>query len=83
MARSSASSGGFQEVSAQFVQDIAPALWTPHRPARPAKSEGGRRFKLVSDYEPAGDQPTAITELAEGIGRGDSDQTLLGVTGSG
>ena len=49
MARSSASSGGFSEVSAQFVQDIAPALWTPHRPARPEKSEGGRRFKLVSD----------------------------------
>ncbi|MGZ3275932.1 MAG: DEAD/DEAH box helicase family protein, partial [Caulobacteraceae bacterium] len=83
MARSSASSGGFSEVSAQFASDIAPALWTPHRPARPEKSEGGRRFKLVSDYAPAGDQPTAIAELSEGIVRGDGDQTLLGVTGSG
>src|ERR1700749_4524653 len=83
MARSSASSGGFSEVSAQFATDIAPALWTPHRPSRPAKSEGGKRFKLVSDYAPAGDQPTAIAELAEGIVRGDGDQTLLGVTGSG
>ena len=83
MARSSASSGGFSEVSAQFATDIAPALWTPHRPARPEKSEGGRRFKLVSDYAPAGDQPTAIAELADGVGRGEGDQTLLGVTGSG
>ena len=83
MARSSAPSGGFSEVSAQFATDIAPALWTPHRPARPDKSEGGRRFKLVSDYSPAGDQPTAIVELSDGIRRGDGDQTLLGVTGSG
>ena len=29
--------------------------FVPHRPARPDKSEGGRKFKLVSDYEPAGD----------------------------
>src|ERR1700749_3934257 len=83
MARSSASSGGFSEVSAQFATDIAPALWTPHRPSRPAKSEGGKRFKLVSEYSPAGDQPTAIADLSEGIDRGDNDQVLLGVTGSG
>ena len=31
--------------------------WTPHRPERPAKSEGGRRFKVVSEYDPKGDQP--------------------------
>ena len=41
------------------------------------------RFKLISDFEPRGDQPAAITELAEGILRGDRDQVLLGVTGSG
>src|ERR1700739_2454271 len=76
-------SPGFQDVSAPFVQDFAPTLWTPHRPARPEKSEGGRRFKLVSDYSPAGDQPTAIADLSEGIERGDQDQVLLGVTGSG
>jgi len=41
------------------------------------------KFKLVSDYKPTGDQPNAIRELTEGIIRGDSNQTLLGVTGSG
>ena len=41
--------------------------FVPHRPARPNKAEGGRRFVLKSDYEPAGDQPTAIAELVEGI----------------
>ena len=40
-------------------------------------------FKVQSDFEPAGDQPTAIAELAEGIERGDRFQTLLGITGSG
>jgi excinuclease ABC subunit B len=40
-------------------------------------------FKLVSDYQPQGDQPQAIVELAEGVLRGDQYQTLLGVTGSG
>jgi branched-chain amino acid transport system ATP-binding protein len=41
------------------------------------------KFKLVSSYQPAGDQPRAIQELTEGIVRGDKFQTLLGVTGSG
>src|SRR5207302_11371734 len=40
-------------------------------------------FKLRSDYQPQGDQPRAIAELAAGLQRGDRDQTLLGVTGSG
>ena len=40
-------------------------------------------FKLVSPYQPTGDQPQAIAELVEGIERGDREQTLLGVTGSG
>ena len=40
-------------------------------------------FELVSDYEPAGDQPQAIDQLVAGIERGDPHQTLLGVTGSG
>ena len=38
---------------------------------------------MVSDYEPAGDQPKAIAELVEGVQRGDVEQTLLGITGSG
>lgn len=41
------------------------------------------KFKLVSNYKPAGDQPKAIKELTEGIQRGDKQQTFLGVTGSG
>jgi len=59
------------------------AAFVPHRPARPDKTEGGRPFKLVSDYQPSGDQPTAIAELVEGAMAGERDQVLLGVTGSG
>jgi excinuclease ABC subunit B len=55
----------------------------PHRPARPAKAEGGKPFRIVSDYEPSGDQPTAIAELVEQAQAGERDQVLLGVTGSG
>src|ERR1700727_505514 len=40
-------------------------------------------FKLASDYQPRGDQPQAISQLLQGIGGGDRDQVLLGVTGSG
>ena len=40
-------------------------------------------FKLVSDYQPTGDQPEAIKELSDGLRRGDRAQVLLGVTGSG
>lgn len=93
MARSQETdAGGVSDVSAKFIHDVAldgelgaatPALWTPHRPARPEKSEGGKRFKLVSDYQPAGDQPTAIAELVAGLEGRENDQVLLGVTGSG
>ena len=55
----------------------------PHRPARPPKAEGGRPFKLVSEYTPSGDQPTAIAELVGAARAGEKDQVLLGVTGSG
>jgi excinuclease ABC subunit B len=79
-----------EEASARFVYGTADdfhtevaAAWAPHRPARPEKSEGGKRFKLVSDYEPAGDQPQAIAELVEGVQANEQDQVLLGVTGSG
>src|SRR6201989_2870284 len=58
-------------------------VWTPHRPPRPEKSEGGVRFEIKSEYTPRGDQPTAIAELVEGINRNDRTQVLLGVTGSG
>jgi excinuclease ABC subunit B len=57
--------------------------FVPHKPARPEKAEGGKSFKIVSDYEPAGDQPTAIAELVEAANNGEVSQVLLGVTGSG
>jgi len=57
--------------------------WKPHRPAALKKDKAGIPFKLVTEYEPRGDQPTAIAELVEGANNGETDQVLLGVTGSG
>ena len=73
------------DVSGAFDYDenTMPLLWKPHRPARPQKLEGGQRFKLVSDYAPAGDQPQAIRELVAGVEAREHEQVLLGVTGSG
>jgi len=54
--------------------------FTPNKqPARPMK----KRLTVASEFEPAGDQPTAIRELIAGIQTGERDQVLLGVTGSG
>ncbi len=47
------------------------------------KLEGGKRFVMHTEYEPAGDQPTAIAELSEGVRDGERDQVLLGATGTG
>jgi excinuclease ABC subunit B len=58
-------------------------IWTPHRPPRPEKSEGGRKLVIKSEFDPKGDQPQAIKELVEGVRRNDRTQVLLGVTGSG
>jgi excinuclease ABC subunit B len=52
-------------------------------PAKRPPVAGGERFRLVSPYQPAGDQPQAIADLTAGLERGDRDQVLLGVTGSG
>src|SRR5262244_750430 len=57
--------------------------WTPHRPPRPEKSEGGVRLVIRSDFAPKGDQPQAIADIVEGVNRQDRTQVLLGVTGSG
>ncbi len=57
--------------------------FVPHKPVRPEKSMGGRRFELVSEYTPSGDQPTAISELVSAARDGEQTQVLLGVTGSG
>ncbi len=55
-------------------------VFTPvRRPAAPAV----RPFRLVSEFSPAGDQPQAIDALCDGLERGERDQVLLGVTGSG
>jgi excinuclease ABC subunit B len=82
MPRSRTPPPGVAEAPATF--DTNAAMWTPHRPKREwEKLEGGRRFKLVSDYQPAGDQPTAINELVTGLKKREQDQVLLGVTGSG
>ncbi len=77
--------GGFAESAKGFglMTGAEIAGFVPHRPARPEKSEGGKAFKLVSEYEPAGDQPTAIAELVGNINANERDQVLLGVTGSG
>ncbi len=55
------------------------------RPEEPrlAPAPADTRFRLVSDFEPRGDQPRAIEELTAGLERGDKHQVLLGVTGSG
>jgi len=60
-----------------------PEIFVPHRPVRPEKTEGGVRFKLVTDFTASGDQPEAIRSLVEGINSEERNQVLLGVTGSG
>ena len=52
-------------------------------PLAMSSSDADRRFRIVSDFEPTGDQPRAIAELTEGLRRGDKYQTLLGATGTG
>jgi len=58
---------------------------SPQREPEPrlAPTPADARFRLVSDFEPKGDQPQAIEELTRGLDRGDRHQVLLGVTGSG
>ncbi|MCL4712404.1 MAG: DEAD/DEAH box helicase family protein, partial [Pseudorhodoplanes sp.] len=69
-----------REGRSEFAGGIA---WSPHRPERPEKLEGGIRLEIKSEMEPKGDQPSAIRDLVEGIRRNDRTQVLLGVTGSG
>jgi excinuclease ABC subunit B len=47
------------------------------------KLEGGKKFQLVTDFKPAGDQPEAIKQLVKGANKNELNQVLLGVTGSG
>ncbi|MGA7452389.1 MAG: excinuclease ABC subunit UvrB [Rhodoplanes sp.] len=89
---STAGSGGLAGIASQtalerLLREGRPEFterpWTPHRPPRPDKTEGGVRLVVTSDFEPQGDQPQAIAELVDGIGQSERTQVLLGVTGSG
>ena len=57
----------------------APDTEIKHRP----KLEGGKRFVMQTEFEPAGDQPQAIVELSAAVEAGEQDQVLLGATGTG
>jgi excinuclease ABC subunit B len=70
-------------MATELSEHIDPALWIPHRPDRPPKSEGGISIRMVTEFEPSGDQPTVIKDLVEGINEEERNQVLLGVTGSG
>ena len=65
------------EATPEFLANAAPDVRS-----RP-KLEGGKAFVLETEFKPAGDQPTAIAELSEGIRNGERDQVLLGATGTG
>ena len=71
------------QIRTSLAEPDTDGSFVPHRPARPEKSEGGQAFVIVSNYVPAGDQPTAIAELVTQANQGERDQVLLGVTGSG
>jgi excinuclease ABC subunit B len=63
-------------------QTSPPLLNTPDRHAKD-KLEGGRKFVMHTEFDPAGDQPTAITELVDALDEGERNQVLLGATGTG
>ena len=70
-------------MSTSLACQIAAAPPVTFTPKKQAPKLDGKRLRVVSEYEPAGDQPTAIRELTAGITQGERDQVLLGVTGSG
>jgi excinuclease ABC subunit B len=79
---------GFGESPQPLMQDHPlvtgeAASFTPHRPSRPDKSEGGVPLHIQSELSPKGDQPQAIAELVAQANAHERDQVLLGVTGSG
>jgi len=80
---------GFGEAPQPLIQNHplvtgeALGAFTPHRPPRPEKSEGGVPLHIQSELEPKGDQPSAIAELVAQVNAQERDQVLLGVTGSG
>ncbi len=70
--------------TAETLPDASPATTeAPEQPKGTMVSYPGSPFELFQPYPPAGDQPTAIAQLVEGVNDGEVFQTLLGVTGSG
>jgi len=67
---------------AHVHSDKLPVRDTP-APASRDKLEGGKRLVMHTDFQPAGDQPTAIAELSAGLNGGERNQVLLGATGTG
>jgi excinuclease ABC subunit B len=79
---------GFGEAAQPLMQEHPlvtgeAASFTPHRPPRPDKTEGGVPLHIQSELLPKGDQPQAIAELVAQANAHERDQVLLGVTGSG
>ena len=64
-------------------QTLAGPAYTQFIPQKQPAKPPTRRFAVVSQFEPSGDQPAAIRNLVAGLGEGERDQVLLGVTGSG
>ena len=75
--------GGFAEALTSYHAQVETSSWEPHRPDRPTIKGLSKPLKVVSDYEPAGDQITAIPELSAGVRGEEWDQVLLGATGTG
>ena len=70
-------------MSSTLAQKIAAAPPVTFVPKKQAAKAGGKPLRVVSPYEPSGDQPTALRDLVAGLQGGERDQVLLGVTGSG
>jgi len=70
-------------MSSTLARKLADAAPVTFEPKKQAAKTGGKPLRVVSEYQPAGDQPTAIHDLVAGLRSGDRDQVLLGVTGSG
>ncbi|MGZ5863253.1 MAG: DEAD/DEAH box helicase family protein, partial [Methyloceanibacter sp.] len=66
-----------------LVAGVSAPAFTPHRPPRPDKTECGVPLRFQSEFEPKGDQPSAIAELVSQVNAAEREQVLLGVTGSG
>jgi len=70
-------------MSSTLARKLAEAAPVTFEPKKQAAKTGGKPLRVVSEYQPAGDQPTAIHDLVGGLSAGERDQVLLGVTGSG